>query len=72
MALPRTIVELFDRANLSGNERQLYEQKITSIFQRVRDKSYREGKDVGFAEGMDTCFDIVASEEETDNVQNIS
>ena len=71
MALPRTVVELFDKANLNGNERLLYEQKIIGIFQRIRDKAYREGKDVGFAEGMDACFDIVASEEEIENVQNI-
>jgi len=71
MALPRTVLELFDKANLTGNERLLYEQRIVGIFQRIRDKSYTEGKDVGFAEGMDACFDLVASEEETD-VQNLS
>jgi hypothetical protein len=71
MALPHTVTELLDRANLIGNERLIYESRLAGIFQRIRDKSYREGKEVGFSEGMDACFDVVASEEEQDDIQAI-
>jgi len=72
MALPHTVHELFDRANLSENERLVYGQRLARIFQRIRDKSYCEGKEVGFSEGVDVGFDMAALEEESDDVQVIS
>ncbi len=71
MALPHTVIELLDRANVTGNERLMYEQRFIGIFQRIRDKAYRDGKEVGFSEGMDACFDVTVAEEEIDDVQTI-
>ena len=73
MALPHTIIELLDKAKLVGNDRVVYEERIFSILQKIRDKAYNEGKAAGIAEGMDTCFDLMAVEEsEKDDKLNVS
>ncbi len=71
MALPHTIVELLDRANLTEGERTMYKGRIYAVFQKIRDKSYEEGRQAGISEGMDVCFDLMASEEDDKDVQTI-
>lgn len=58
MALPKTLFDLMDRANVQGTERE----ELATKFERIFAKIHRHGFDEGYARGaeetmlfMETC-----------------
>lgn len=50
IALPHTINELLDRANLRPEERLAYESRLEKIFNKMYKRALREGYDKGCEE----------------------
>lgn len=58
MALPHTLVELLNRAKVTGNERQEYERKIYNILRKVHEKGHKAGYEEGYGLGIDDAFEV--------------
>lgn len=73
MALPHTIIELMDKAQLSPKERELYGNRVGRLLQAIRERAYREGHDAGYAIGMDDCFNALDSIDavDDDDIKNL-
>ena len=64
MALPHTMVELLNRAKVTGNERQMFERRLHAILHNAYEKGYKLGHETGYELGMDETFEVARDQSE--------